>query len=76
MVESPFSSYLAKNPGKIPIFRTFKGKFSMFAYISLKIGYFELGEDYDITVKSFLSFFSFLCVCMERGDPSYTMISI
>ena len=30
------------------------GKFSILAYISLKIGYFELGHGYDITVTSHL----------------------
>ena len=30
------------------------GKFSILAYISLKIGYFELGHGYDITVTVYL----------------------
>ena len=41
-------------PGEIPIFRTFVAKFSIFAYISLKIGHIELGDEYDLTVTSYL----------------------
>ena len=41
------------NTVEIPIFRSFLAKFSFFAYISLKIGYFELGDDYDFTVMSY-----------------------
>ena len=29
-------------------------KISIFVYISLEIGYFELGDDYDVTVTSYL----------------------
>ena len=41
-------------PGEILIFRTFLAKFSILAYISLKIGYFELGHDYDEIIKFFV----------------------
>ena len=41
-------------PGEIPMFKTFVAKFSIFAYISLTIGYFELGDYYDVTVTSYL----------------------
>ena len=43
-----------KQNGEIPIFRTFLAKFSMFAYNSMKIGYFELEDDNDVTVTSYL----------------------
>ena len=35
--------------GEISIFKTFLAKFSILAYISFKIGYFEFGHDYDVT---------------------------
>ena len=41
---------------------------SIFTYISLKIGYFELGYDYDVTVTLDLVL---MLVCMEWVDPSY-----
>ena len=44
----------SQTPGEIPIFRTFLAKFSILAYNSLKIGYFELKHDYDVTVTSYL----------------------
>ena len=71
MLESPFPFFISQKPGEIPIFRTFLAKFSIFsifAYISLKIGYFELDDDYDVTVTSYLGRW-YLLVCMERGDP-------
>ena len=37
-------------PGEIQIFRIFIAKISFFGYIWLKIGYFELGDDYDVNV--------------------------
>ena len=49
-----FPSLISKKPGEIRIFRTFSAKFLILAYISLKIGYFELGHDYDATVMSYL----------------------
>ena len=52
--------------------RTFLANFSILAYISLKIGYFELGYDYDVT----LALLVLILVCLERGDPSYTMVPI
>ena len=58
-------------PGEIPIFRTFLAKFSIFAFVSLKIGYFELGDDYVVTVASILGM---LVLILET--PSYTMVSI
>ena len=39
---------------EILIFRTILAKLSILAYISLNIGYFELGHDYDIAVTSYL----------------------
>ena len=38
-----FEKYL--HIGEIVVFRTFLAKFLIFAYISLKTGYFELGDD-------------------------------
>ena len=52
---------------KMPIFKTFGGKFSILAYILLKIVYFERGHDYDITVMLVPG--TYLSTCMERGDP-------
>ena len=47
-----FSSLISQKPGENLTSRTFFAKFSILAYISLKIGYFELGHDYDITQHS------------------------
>ena len=52
MLELPFSFFISKKTCEILIFRTFLAKFSIFAYISLKIGYFKLGDDYDVTETS------------------------
>ena len=51
-----FPSLTSQNPGEILISRTIYiyPKFSILAYISLKIGYFELGHYYDVTVASCL----------------------
>ena len=45
MLELSFPFCKSQKPGKIPIFK---------AYISLKIGHVELGDDYDVTVMSYL----------------------
>ena len=39
--------FINQTPGEIPIFRTFLAKL-------LKIGYFQIGHDYDVTVTSYL----------------------
>ena len=49
-LEMAFSYLISQKPGKIPTFRTFLAKFSNLAEISLKIGSFELGHDYNVTV--------------------------
>ena len=49
-----FPSLISQKPGEILIFRTFFVKFSILAYISMKIIYFELAHGYDITVTSYL----------------------
>ena len=46
ILEMSFPSYKPKKNGEIPISRTFLAKFPNLAYISLKIGYFELGHAY------------------------------
>ena len=56
MLELPLSFFISQKRGEILIFRTFLAKFSIFAFISLKIGYFELGNDYEVTVTSYLGF--------------------
>ena len=61
-------SHKAKN-SEIPIFRTFLAKFSSFAYVSLKIGYFELGHNYELPLMSRLRCWYLLWLCMEKGDP-------
>ena len=62
--------------GEILIFTTFLAKRSFFAYISLKIGYFELGDEYEVTVTSYVRCWYLFLVYMERGDPSYTTVPI
>ena len=48
MLESPLPFFISQKPGEILIFGTFLAKLSIFAYILLKIGYFELGDDSDV----------------------------
>ena len=62
-----FLSIINQKPGEIPIFRFFLTKFSILAYISLKIGYFELGHDYDVTV-TLLGVLVLSLVVMERSN--------
>ena len=79
MLESPFPFFISQKPGEIPIFRTFLAKFSIFsifAYISLKIGYFELGDDYDVTVTSYLGRWYLFWYVWKEETPSYTMVPI
>ena len=53
-INMSFPTLIIQKLGDISIFRTFLAKCSILAYISLKIGYFELGHDYDVTVTSYL----------------------
>ena len=76
MLESPFPFFISQKPGEIPIFRTFLAKFSIFAYISLKIGYFELSDDYDVTVMSYLLCWYVFWYVWKGEIPSYTMVPI
>ena len=71
-----FPSLISQKPGEIPIFRTFLAKFSILAYISLKIGYFELGHDYDVTVTSCLRCWYLFWYVWKEETPSYTMVPI
>ena len=71
-----FPSLISQKPGEIPIFRTFLAKFSILAYISLKIGYFELGHDYDVTVTSYLGCWYLFWYVWKEETPSYTMVPI
>ena len=55
---------------------TFFANFLIFAYISLKSGYFELCDDYDVTLTSYFKcWYLFWCECKEEA-PSYTMVPI
>ena len=54
------SFLISQNPVKI-------GYLELYIYISLKIGYFGLGDNYDVTVTGLV----LTLVCMERGDPYY-----
>ena len=60
--------------GEIPIFRSFLATFSIFAFISLKIGYFELGDDYDLTATSYLDIDTLFLYVWKEATPSYTMV--
>ena len=56
----------------------FLAKFSILAYISsaYKIGYFELGHDYDVTVTSYLGCWYLFWYVWKEETPSYTMVPI
>ena len=71
-----FPSLIIPKPIEILIFRTFIAKFSIWAYISLKIGYFELGHNYDITVTSYLEYWYLFWYVWKEETPSYTMVPI
>ena len=60
---------ISQKPGEIPIFRTFLVKYSIFAYISLKMGYFESGDDYNVTVTSYLGCW----YVWKEETPSFTL---
>ena len=49
-----FPFFISQTPTEIPICRIFVAKLSIFTYISLKIGYFELSDYYDVTVTSYV----------------------
>ena len=70
-----FFSYKPKF-GEILIFRTFLAKFSILAYISLKIGYVVLGHDYGVTVTSYLWCWYLFWYVWKKETPSYTMLPI
>ena len=62
--------------GEIPKFRTFLAKFSILAYISLKIGNFELGHDYDNTMTSYLRRWYLFWYLWKKKTSSYTIAPI
>ena len=66
--------YKPKTQVMSDLFRTFLTKFSIFAYISLKVGYFEVGNDYVTDV--IIGMLVLILICMERGHPSYTIVPI
>ena len=47
--------------------KLFLAKFSSLVYISLKIGYFELGHDYDVTVTLYLRSWYFISMYGKKG---------
>ena len=71
-----FPSLINQKPSEISIFRLFSTKSSILAYISLKIGYFELSHDYDVTVTSYLGCWYLLWNVWKEETPSYTMVPI
>ena len=76
MLKSPFHSLISQKPGEILILRTFLVKFSIFAYMSLKISYFELGDDYDVTATSYLGCWYLFWYVWKKETPSYTLVPI
>ena len=52
------------------------GKFLILAYISLEIGYFELGHGYDIPVTSHLGHWYLFQYVWKEETPSYTMVEV
>ena len=65
-----------QKPGEILIFRTFLAKFSILAYISLNIGYFEFVHDYGVTVTSYLGCWYLFWYVLEEETSNYTMVPI
>ena len=64
-------------PVEILIFRPFfLAKFSILVYFSLKIGYFELGHDYEVTVTSYFRCWYLFWYVWKETTPSYTMVPI
>ena len=61
---------------KFRFLELFLAKFLILAYISLKIGYFELGHDYDVTVTSYLGCWYLFWYVWKEETPSYTMVPI
>ena len=59
---------ISQYPSEISIFKTFLAKFQIFAYISLRISFFELDHDYDVT-DVILGMLVPIWVCMEKADP-------
>ena len=55
--------------------KTFLAKFSILAYIPLKIGYSELGHDYDVTVTSCLRCWYLFWYVWKEETPSYLPVS-
>ena len=72
----PFPFFISKNPFEIPISRTFLAKFSIFSYISLKIDYFELGDDYDVTVTSYLGCWYLFWYLYGKRRTLYNMVQV
>ena len=70
MLESPFSFSISPKPSEILMFRTFLAKILIFAYFPLKIGYFELGDDYDVTVTSYFGRWYLFWYVWKEETPS------
>ena len=49
-------------------------KFSILAYISPKLGIFELGHDYDVTVTSYMGWWYLFWYVWKKKTPSYYTI--
>ena len=74
-----FPSLLSQTPGEILIFRTFLAKFSILsilAYVSLYIGFSELGHDYEVTVTSCLGCWYLFWYVWKEETSGYCMVPI
>ena len=76
MLETPFSLFISKKPGEIPIFGTFiseKRPISISVYISLKINIFRPAMFYYVIVTSYVDRCSCWYQWKEETLP-YTMV--
>ena len=63
------------NSGEILIFRTCLAKLIL-AFIKLKIGYFELSHDYEVTAASYLGCWYLFWYVWKEETPNYTIVPI
>ena len=74
MLASSFHFFISQKPGEILILGTILAKISIFVYISLEIGYFELGDDYDVTVTSYWGCWYLFWYVWKVVTPGYPMV--
>ena len=69
--------FIGQKPGEISIFRTFIANSPIFAYILQKSGYFELGDDYDVThCDVIIRIWYLFWYVWNEETTSYTMVPI